>query len=278
MAVAEKKVEEEAGGYKNKMTEIQMLKKDKKTGRVSFLLKNTNAAFVNSLRRTIIGVVPTMAIEEIEFRKNNGVLYDEIVAHRLGLVPMKTDLKSYNLPAKCKCEGKGCARCTLKMILKAKGPGTVYASDIKSKDPKVKPVYPKTPIAKLLKGQEMELEATAILGEGRDHVKFSPGLVWFNKEPKITVNNKTELLEKFKEKYPAEVFDKNGKISADLIMDNNLVDACDGVCNDLVKIEYSDKNFIFFIEPWGQLTPAEMVSTAAVLFNETLAEFETKLK
>ena len=200
MAVAEKKVEEEAGGYKNKMTEIQMLKKDKKTGRVSFLLKNTNAAFVNSLRRTIIGVVPTMAIEEIEFRKNNGVLYDEIVAHRLGLVPMKTDLKSYNLPAKCKCEGKGCARCTLKMILKAKGPGTVYASDIKSKDPKVKPVYPKTPIAKLLKGQEMELEATAILGEGRDHVKFSPGLVWFNKEPKITVNNKTELLEKFKEK------------------------------------------------------------------------------
>ena len=61
-------------------------------------------------------------------------------------------------------------------------------------------------------------------------------------------------------------------------MDNNLVDACDGVCNDLVKIEYNDKNFIFFIEPWGQLTPAEMVSTAAVLFNETLAEFETKLK
>ncbi|MBW3002085.1 DNA-directed RNA polymerase subunit D [Candidatus Woesearchaeota archaeon] len=260
------------------MAEIQMLKKDKKTGRVSFLLKNTNAAFVNSLRRTIIDTVPTMAIEEVEFRKNSSVLYDEILAHRLGLVPMKTDLKAYTLPAKCKCEGEGCARCTLKMTLKAKGPGIVYASDIKTKDPKIKPAYPKMPIAKLLKGQEIELEATAVLGEGKDHVKFSPGLVWFNKEPKITISNKQELLEKFKEKYPAEVFDKNGKINADLIMDNNLVDACDGVCDDLVKIEYSDKNFIFFIEPWGQLTPAEMVSNAAVLFNETLEEFETKLK
>jgi len=277
MAVAEKKVEDEAGGYK-KMSEIQILNKNKKTGRVSFLLKNTNAAFANSIRRMIIDTVPTMAIEDLEFRKNNSVLYDEMLALRLGLVPLKTDLKSYVLPANCKCEGEGCARCTLKMTLKAKGPGTVYASDIKSKDPKVKPVYPKMPIVKLLKGQEVELEATAILGEGKDHVKFSPGLVWFTKEPKITVSNKAELIEKFKEKYPLEIFDKNGKISADLIIENNLVDACDGVCNDLVKIEYSDKNFIFNIEPWGQLTPAEMISNAAILLNEMLAEFETKIK
>ena len=255
-----------------------MLKKDKKTGSVSVLLKNTNAAFVNSLRRLIIDAVPTMAIEEVEFRKNNSILYDEIMAHRLGLVPLKTDLKSYVLPANCKCEGKGCARCTLKLTLKAKGPGIVYASDIKSKDPKVKPAYPKMPIVKLLKGQELELEATAVLGEGQDHVKFSPGLVWFNKEPKIAINNKTELIEKNKDKYPVEIFDKNGKISADLIIGNNFVDACDGVCDELVKIEYNDKNFIFNIEPWGQLTPAEMLSTAAELFNEKLAEFDKKLK
>ena len=260
------------------MAEIQMLKKDKKTGRVTFLLKNTNAAFANSMRRMIIDTVPTMAIEDVEFRKNSSVLYDEMMAHRLGLIPLKTDLKAYVMPAKCKCEGKGCARCTLKLTLKTKGPGTVYASDIKSKDPKVKPAYPKTPIVKLLKGQELELEATAILGEGRDHVKFSPGLVWYNKEPKITVNNKAELIEKFKEKYPAEIFDKNGKISADLIIENGLVDACDGVCNDLVKIEYNDKNFIFNIEPWGQLTPSEMLAHAATLFNEKLEEFDKGLK
>ena len=276
MAVAEKKVEDAAGGYR--MTEIQMLKKDKKTGRATFLLKNTTAAFVNSIRRTIIDAVPTMAIEEVEFRKNGSVLYDEILAHRLGLVPLKTDLKAYVLPADCKCEGERCARCTLKLTLKTKGPGTVYASDLKPKDPKIKPVYPKMPIVKLLKGQELELEATAMLGEGKDHVKFSPGLVWFNKEPKITINNKAELIEKNKEKYPIEIFDKNGKISADLIIDNNLVDACDGVCDELVKVEYNDKNFIVHVEPWGQLPPAEMVSNAAVMFTEMLTEFETKLK
>ena len=260
------------------MTEIQMLNKDKKTGRVDVLLKNTTAALANTLRRTIIDLVPTMAIEEVEFRKNDSVLYDEILAHRLGLIPLKTDLKSYMLPEGCKCKGEGCARCTLKLILKAKGPGTVYASDIKSKDPKVKPVYPKTIIVKLLKGQELELEATAILGQGSDHIKFSPGLVWFNAEPKITVNNKAELIEKYKENFPRDAFDKNGKISADLIIKNNLVDACDKICEELVKIEYSDKNFILKIEPWGQLTPAEMVSNAADIFTETLTEFETKLK
>ncbi|MBW2994491.1 DNA-directed RNA polymerase subunit D, partial [Candidatus Woesearchaeota archaeon] len=194
------------------MTEIQMLNKDKKTGRVDVLLKNTTAALANTIRRTIIDSVPTMAIEEVEFRKNDSVLYDEILAHRLGLIPLKTDLKSYMLPENCKCKGEGCARCTLKLILKAKGPGTVYASDIKSKDPKIKPVYPKMIIVKLLKGQELELEATAILGHGNDHVKFSPGLVWFNAEPKITVTNKAELIEKYKEKFPMDVFDKNGKI------------------------------------------------------------------
>ncbi len=260
------------------MTEIQMLNKDKKTGRVDVLLKNTTAALANTLRRTIIDLVPTMAIEDVEFRKNDSVLYDEILAHRLGLVPLTTDLKSYTLPANCKCKGEGCARCTLKLILKAKGPGTVYASDLKSKDPKVKPVYPKMIIVKLLKGQELELEATAILGQGNDHVKFSPGLVWFNAEPKITVNNKAELIEKYKEKFPMDVFDKNGKINADLIIKNNLVDVCDKICEELVQIEYSDKNFILKIEPWGQLTPAEMVSNAADIFTEILTEFETKLK
>jgi len=94
----------------------------------------------------------------------------------------------------------------------------------------------------------------------------------------VKIFTPTGFYEKYKEKYPAEIFDKNGKISSDLIIDRNLVDACDGVCDDLIKIEYSDKNFIFFIEPWGQLTPAEMVSNAAVLFNESLEEFETELK
>ena len=78
--------------------EVRVLENEKDDGKVSFIIKDTNAAFANALRRIIIEEVPTMAIEEVEFRKNNSILYDEIIAHRMGLITLKTDLKSYNLP------------------------------------------------------------------------------------------------------------------------------------------------------------------------------------
>jgi len=258
--------------------EIKMLDKDKKTGRVSFILANSNPSFANALRRNMIDSVPTIAIDEVEFRKNNSVLYDEIVAHRLGLLPLKTDLKSYTLPANCKCKGEGCARCTLKMTLKNKGVGYVYASEIKSKDPKIKPVFPKTPIVKLIKGQDLEIEATAKLGIGKDHSKWSPCHVWYAYEPKVTVNNGSPKFEQFKDKFPPQAFDKSGKLSKDLIISNNLVDACDKVCEDVVKIEYNEKNFIFNVEPWGQLGVKEIVSKAAEILKEQLDEFKDSLK
>ncbi len=174
MMVAEKKGVEEAGGY-NKM-EVRLLEKIKEKNKISFIIRGINPQLANLLRRNMIEEVPVMAVEDVEFRKNNSILYDEIIAHRLGLVPFTTDLKSYNLPEKCKCKGKGCAKCTLKMILKAKGPGTVYVSDIKTKDSKVKPVFPKIPIVKLLKNQDLELESVMILGKGKEHTKWSPCL------------------------------------------------------------------------------------------------------
>ena len=104
--------------------EIRVLENDKEQNKLSFILKDSNPIFANTLRRLMIDEVPAMAIEDVEFVKNNSILYDEIIAHRLGLVPLKTDLKSYNLPDKCKCEGKGCNRCQLKLVLKAtKGQG-----------------------------------------------------------------------------------------------------------------------------------------------------------
>ena len=108
--------------------EIKMLDKDKKSGRVSFILKNSTPAFANSLRRVILEDVPTMAIEDVEITKNSSLLYDSMIAHRLGLISLTTDLKSYTLPSKCKCEGKGCARCQVTLTLSVKGPGVVYAS------------------------------------------------------------------------------------------------------------------------------------------------------
>ena len=152
------------------MVEIEVVKADKKGNKLTILLKKTDASFVNAVRRAILESVPTMAIDEVEFTKNDSALYDEILAHRLGLIPLTTDLKGYELR---KPGDEISAKNSVKLWLKAKGPCTVYAEEIKSKDSAVKPVFGKTPIVKLLKGQELEFEAVAVLGTAKEHVKFS---------------------------------------------------------------------------------------------------------
>ena len=116
--------------------DVELISQDKKQNRAVFLVKGASPAFVNMLRKTITDEVPTMAIEDVEIRKNSSVLYDEMIAHRIGLIPLVTDLDAYVLPEDCTCKGEGCSKCQLQLSLKGKGPGYLYASDIKSKDPK----------------------------------------------------------------------------------------------------------------------------------------------
>ena len=130
--------------------EVKLVENQDKKNRLIFSVKGVDTAYANTLRRIMGFEVPVMAIEDVEFRKNTSILYDEMIAHRLGLIPLSTDLKSYNMMSECKCKGAGCASCTVKLTLKAQGPCTVYASDIKSKDPEIKPLHGKMPIVKLL--------------------------------------------------------------------------------------------------------------------------------
>jgi len=222
--------------------------------------------------------VPIMAIEDVEFRKNNSILYDEVIAHRLGLLPLTTDLKSYTLPAECKCEGKGCARCSLTFTLKSRGPGLILASELSSKDPKIKPVFPDMPIVKLLKGQDIELEATAVLGRGKIHTKWSPCRAWFSHNAKITVNNKSTKLEEHREKYPPQIFNQSNEIDKNLIIDFNLIDAVDGICDDVVSVEYENDAYIFNIESWQQLSCKEIAVTAVDVFQQRLDELMANLQ
>lgn len=261
--------------------EVRVLENNKEQSKLSFILKDSNPVFANTLRRMILDEVPTMAIEDVEFSKNNSILYDEMVAHRLGLVPLKTDLKSYNLPDKCKCEGKGCNRCQLKLVLKAtKGSGAVYASEIKSKDPAVKPVYGDMPIAKLLKGQTIELEATAVLGRGKQHTKWSPGHVYYKYKPVIEITGEVKNPEAvieidhnnvFEIKDRKLVVNKDKVLNCDLSLDFSEIDKN-------IKLTASDTDFVFYIESFGQLSCKEMVSKAIDLLDEQLDEFVEELK
>ncbi len=260
--------------------EIRLLEKDKEKKKNSFFIKGINPQLANLLRRNMIEEVPVMAIEDVEFRKNNSILYDEIIAHRLGLVPFTTDLRSYTLPEKCKCKGEGCAKCTLKMILRAKGPCTVYASDIKTKDPKVKPVYPKTPIVKLLKNQDLELEAVLILGKGKEHTKWSPCLCYYKYRPVIEITKNVSNPEELVKSCPVNIFElKDNKvvINKDNLLKCHLCKACVET-SDAVKLTEKDDEFIFYVESWGQLEPKEIVIEALDIFKEQLQDFEKEIK
>jgi DNA-directed RNA polymerase subunit D len=158
---------------------LELIKKKK--GKVTFEIKDESVAYVNTLRRIFTTEVPTMAIATVEFRQNSSALYDEIIAHRLGLLVLKTDLDSYNMLNEGETDS---AATSVTFTLKAVGPKTIYASDLKSSDSKTVPVYPETILLKLFDKQEIEFIATARLGIGKNHRKWI--LVWHH----ITINQK----------------------------------------------------------------------------------------
>lgn len=149
---------------------------------MKFSVEGVKPSFASALRRVMISEVPTMAIEFIDFKKNDSALNDEIVANRMGLIPLTFDEKAYRMTADCKCEGKGCSSCQVTLVLKKKGPGVVYSGDMKSTDKSVRPVYDKIPITELFDDQEIQLEAVATLGRGRDHAKWQGAVVGYKSE------------------------------------------------------------------------------------------------
>ena len=267
--------------------------------KIIYHISNAELPLVNTLRRLIIEEVPTIAIDEVTFVKNNSALYDEVIAHRLGLLPLTSDIKSYNFLEDCKCKGKGCSRCQVKITLQAKGPCTVYASDLKSRDSKIKPVYPETPITILLKGQDLQLEATAKMGRGKDHSKFSPGLAYYRFYPSLKANkdsnikkcaelsdnleikgNKLESIEEIKkavEECKGALVAKGSSAEIKDIVSWN--EAYEEICEkNGLEIEYSDEEFIFTAEAWGQLSVKEMLLEAMKIFDEKLGEFNKLIK
>ena len=160
----------------------------KSKDRVVFLLKGSTEVFANTVRRLVLEEVPTLAVEDVEIKDNNSALFDEMLALRLGLCPIKTDLKSYNHKESCKCEGVGCAQCELKITLKAGKNGYVYAGEAKSSDPKCTFVQEQMPVVKLLPKQKLDVTLTAILGKGKEHVKWAAGWAIFRRERVLNVS------------------------------------------------------------------------------------------
>ncbi len=145
---------------------------------ISIQLEGVDRSYANAVRRFCIAEVPAMAIDDVVILENSSVLYDEILAHRLGMIPIKTDLGRYNLPEDCDCGNPlGCHKCRVLFVLDAKGKEkvtTIFSGDLVSEDREVRPVSETIPLIKLAQGQTVKLEAYARLGKGKEHAKWQP--------------------------------------------------------------------------------------------------------
>jgi DNA-directed RNA polymerase subunit D len=167
---------------------LAIISKDER--KMSIKLKGVPLQYANALRRICLNGIPIFAIDTIDIIENSSVLPDEGLAHRLGLIPIKTDLGRFNEPAKCDCESEtGCSNCKVMLVLDsgaADGPKTIFTDELTSEDDSIKPISDKIPIVQLATGQRVKMECYARLGRGREHAKWNSSniatLVETNKE------------------------------------------------------------------------------------------------
>lgn len=266
--------------------EIQVLEKDDVNMRL--LVRGVDASFMNALRRTVLVEVPCMAIDEVVIIENSSVLQDEIIAHRLGLIPIKTDLDGYNLPEECSCKSEfGCNLCRVALALDVEadeGTRTIYSGELVSENPDIMPVAEKIPIVKLAKEQKLRLEAYARLGKGRKHAKWQTvSMCSYKFFPKIEIDSKRcDLCAKCVEICPRKVLTKNGnKIVVQDLSACTLCQDCAEVCPEnppAIDVKWDETTFIFNLESTGVLSPRRIVTEAIKILNRRLKDFMKQAK
>lgn len=224
---------------------------------VLVLKMKTNETLANALRRSVFEI-PTNAIEEIDISKNDSALYDETIAHRIGLIPLKYKKGEH------------------KIKLKVKGPATVYSGDIKSE---AEVIYEKMPITILREGQEIDIKGKTSEGIGKDHSKFLPGIVFYRIVSEITVDK--EVAKKIKENCPELNFKDKGNKS--VIIDDgekSCLDFIEGVC-EKEKKEFEIKDLdeiILTVESFGQIKVEDIFKKSLEILKKNLGEVEKKIK
>lgn len=157
------------------MSSLEIISKDER--KMSIKLKGIPLQYSNALRRLCLNGVPIFAIDTVDIIENSSVLPDEGLAHRLGLVPIKTDLTRFNEPSKCDCQSEvGCSNCKVMLVLDSGDSDvskTIFTDELTSEDDSVKPISDKIPIVQLAPGQKIKVECYARLGRGREHAKWN---------------------------------------------------------------------------------------------------------
>ncbi|XP_033469100.1 DNA-directed RNA polymerases I and III subunit RPAC1 isoform X3 [Epinephelus lanceolatus] len=225
---------------------------------MEFDMVGIDAAIANAFRRILLAEVPAMAVEKVFIYNNTSIVQDEVLAHRLGLIPIKADPRLFEYR------------------------NTVYSRDIKwvpignqadvFADSIIGPVHDDILIAQLRPGQELDIIMHCVKGIGKDHAKFSPvATASYRLLPDITLlepveGEKAERLKCCFSRGVIDIEDVNGKKVAKVV--NSRLDTCSREVlrhNDLknvVKLGRLRDHFIFTVESTGILPPDVLVTEA----------------
>mmetsp|Transcript_24915 Transcript_24915/g.41661 ORF Transcript_24915/g.41661 Transcript_24915/m.41661 type:complete len:373 (+) Transcript_24915:298-1416(+) len=258
-------------------------------------------AIANALRRILICEVPTMAIEKVFIANNTSIMQDEVLAHRLGLVPIKVDPADFEYRAtedianesntivfklKVKCvrkDGEMVNSSVTSSMLEWLPAGSQLPEDSETKltafmneqspaDGGVKMVFDDVLICKLRPGQEMELEGHAIKGIGKTHAKWSPvATAFYRLMPEVILKQEIvgEEAEQLVSMCPKDVFDieeignvKTAKVSRP--RDCTICRECLRLpgWEEKVELRRIKDHFIFTVESVGQMPPEKLFQEA----------------
>jgi DNA-directed RNA polymerase subunit D len=256
-----------------------------------FIIEGISIETLNALRRIILREIPTMAIDEVIILKNDSPLYDEILAHRLGLIPLTTDLENYNLPRECECEGFGCPLCQVSLTCEITNttnkPQMVISGELISNDPSIVPVNNQIPIIKIEKNSKIIVEAYAVLGIAKDHVKWqSVSNCAYRYYPEIQFDEskikdlaEKELIVKMCAENLYELNNNTLKLKDEYWKTCTVCKDCEeNSSNDAIKVGWKDDTYIFSIETDGQHSFDVLIKKTFDIFLEKINEFTENLE
>ena len=135
--------------------------------KISVKIKGIPLQYANALRRICLNGVPVYAIDTVDTIINSSVMADEGIAHRLGLIPLKTEFSAIQ-------QNDESDRIMLTLDSdKSSETRTVLSGELKSQDSTVHPISDHIRIVTLAPEQRLKIEAYARLGRGTEHAKWN---------------------------------------------------------------------------------------------------------
>ena len=268
---------------------IKIISKNKEE--LIFDITGIEPPLANAIRRILISEIPTMAIETVILHQNTSVIPDEVLCHRLGLIPILADADEFQYKRENdefnennSLHFKLQVKCTKNKNGEIVN-GSVYSGQLvfvpKGKqaekfvgDEVIRPVYDDILIDRLGPGQEIDAELICVKGIGKTHAKWSPVCTaYYRLLSNITFNNdiKGEDAKELEALCPKKVFGiKKGVAVVDDIRNCTTCRECirNNKFKELINLGKESDHYEFHVESVGIYEAEELVFKAIRVLKE----------